>query len=380
MPFHRGYFACKAIPSCSATVVVVTYDANVQLQNTIITGPRPSFSYSLPGEGVYILYRNRGIQVAGPSCDRRGCNCCQICWCDAGHFPSSIIKQPPSQPGRNKRPCHDCLVNWMHLYEAAEIGYMAGMSLFAVPRTLTWARLFGNQAFYYDADLEENCTLFSYEFPISSKTSRACSPHLFGSMVDGWKDFLSRGSYKPGRSIITIPDSEDDSDDDLPIDYDWHDCGVPFGDNDTSHMDESCDNFDLIDDLIEEEFPKLKKSRTNQSIHGHVDHRYASMIDDAGIHEDEPAPIIPPKNMVIGQHSGQHGQILTAAPEDIRVINIRDCEWGIRPDRLPGMEFFCGRDVLATVERAWRHAQKRLRPSFTKSNLADLSVLSRVLD
>jgi cytochrome P450 len=47
---------------------------------------------------------------------------------------------------------------------------------------------------------------------------------------------------------------------------------------------------------------------------------------------------------------------------------------------LPGMEFFCGRGFLTMDGDVWRHARRALRPSFAKSNLLDLSVLSREVD
>lgn len=72
--------------------------------------------------------------------------------------------------------------------------------------------------------------------------------------------------------------------------------------------------------------------------------------------------------------------ILTVSPENIKRINTRDHEWGVQPDRLPGMESFCGRGFITTDGDTWRHARRLLRPSFDKNNLVDLSVLSRETD
>lgn len=72
--------------------------------------------------------------------------------------------------------------------------------------------------------------------------------------------------------------------------------------------------------------------------------------------------------------------IYTVAPENIRVIHTDDENWGIEPGRLPGMEAFCGRGFLTMDGDVWRHARRALRPSFAKSNLLDLSVLSREVD
>ncbi|KAI0379219.1 cytochrome P450 alkane hydroxylase-like protein [Hypomontagnella monticulosa] len=72
--------------------------------------------------------------------------------------------------------------------------------------------------------------------------------------------------------------------------------------------------------------------------------------------------------------------IITVAPENVKLINTRDNEWGIQPDRLPGMEFFCGLGFITTDGDVWRHSRALLRPSFAKRNIADLSVLSREMD
>ncbi|KAI1407124.1 cytochrome P450 alkane hydroxylase-like protein [Hypoxylon sp. FL1857] len=72
--------------------------------------------------------------------------------------------------------------------------------------------------------------------------------------------------------------------------------------------------------------------------------------------------------------------ILTIAPENVKLINSRDHEWGIQPDRLPGMEFFCGQGFITTDGDVWRHSRALLKPSFAKRNLMDLSILSREMD
>ncbi|KAI1638838.1 hypothetical protein F4809DRAFT_639121 [Biscogniauxia mediterranea] len=295
MPFHRGSISCGTAPSCSATVVAVTYTANNQLQSNIVTGSTPSTPFSFPNEGVYILSRNRALQIAGPPCDRRHCNFRQICLCDADRSSNIIIERSLSQLSRQTGPSHDCLVSCMHLYEATEVAYMAGMSIFAVPRTLTWASSFGYYAFRYDTDLEENCALFSFDLSVSLKASKVGSQLWLGYMVDGWRAFLNRGSYKPDCFITSIPDSGDDSGYDSASDADWDDFDIPLEGRDSKDEEEESDDFDLIDDLIEEEFPHLRKTYSRNQGH-------ASSVEDVDIYYDAPVPvIIPPKNMVIGR-------------------------------------------------------------------------------
>ncbi|TVY58755.1 Cytochrome P450 monooxygenase fsdH [Lachnellula cervina] len=71
--------------------------------------------------------------------------------------------------------------------------------------------------------------------------------------------------------------------------------------------------------------------------------------------------------------------ICTIAPENIRIVN---CEkgWGVQPMRLSGMEHFCGRGFLTTDGDIWQHSRKLLKPTFSKHNLIDLSVLSAEVD
>lgn len=72
--------------------------------------------------------------------------------------------------------------------------------------------------------------------------------------------------------------------------------------------------------------------------------------------------------------------IFTIAPENVKLINTRDHEWGIQPHRLPGMEYLCGRGFLTMDGDISRHSWRLLKPSFAKSNLANMSVLSREVD
>ncbi|KAI1489881.1 hypothetical protein F5X96DRAFT_638699 [Biscogniauxia mediterranea] len=264
MPFHRDSISCKTVPSCSATVVAVTYTANNQLQSTIVTGPTPSTPFSFPNEGVYILYRSRALQIAGHPCDHRHCNFRQICLCDADRSSNIIIEQSLSQLSRQTGP-------------------------------LTRASSFGYYAFRYDTDLEENCALFSFDLSISLKASKVGSQLWLGYMVDGWRAFLNRGGYKPDCFSTLIPDSGDDSGYDSASDADWDDCDIALGDRDSEDGEEESDDFDLIDDLIEEEFPHLRKTYSRNRGH-------ESSIEDVDICYDAPVPvIIPPKKMVVGR-------------------------------------------------------------------------------
>lgn len=53
--------------------------------------------------------------------------------------------------------------------------------------------------------------------------------------------------------------------------------------------------------------------------------------------------------------------IYTVAPENIKVIHTDDASWGIEPQRLPGMEYFCGKQLLHTVFTPSRRGKTHLK-------------------
>jgi cytochrome P450 len=74
------------------------------------------------------------------------------------------------------------------------------------------------------------------------------------------------------------------------------------------------------------------------------------------------------------------GTIVIIAPENLQAIYSSVKDFGIQPIRLPMMEYFCGVGFLTTDGSIWQHSRKLLKPSFSKSNILDLSFLSREVD
>ena len=73
--------------------------------------------------------------------------------------------------------------------------------------------------------------------------------------------------------------------------------------------------------------------------------------------------------------------INTIEPENLRTVYVsRFKEWGVEPVRLPAQEPFCGRGFITTDGPAWEHSRALLKPSFDKTNIADLSTLKKGLD
>ncbi|KAF1950710.1 cytochrome P450 [Byssothecium circinans] len=69
--------------------------------------------------------------------------------------------------------------------------------------------------------------------------------------------------------------------------------------------------------------------------------------------------------------------VYTTAPENLHIIYTAGKTFGIEPQRLPPMEFFCGKGFLTTDGSVWQQSRKRLKPTFSNANISDLSVLSR---
>lgn len=76
-----------------------------------------------------------------------------------------------------------------------------------------------------------------------------------------------------------------------------------------------------------------------------------------------------------------HAAIRTIEPENIQAAySTNNKDWGYEPDRLPVMEAFCGRGFITTDGATWKNSRNLLRPTFSKSNISDLSHFRAALD
>ncbi|KAI0382669.1 hypothetical protein F5Y04DRAFT_41552 [Hypomontagnella monticulosa] len=328
---HYRHIACQGIPSQPTTVVATSYSSDSQLQTSIISGndKHCPLDPDLPDEGIYIIHGNRALQIAAPPCEKRRCSNSHLCRCDISCLSTEC--SPVGHQNLKQRalgwpiwkPCPGCLFNWLRLYQAAEAVHKLGMQFLQHPRTFTWADRYDKQGFHRDVDLDEQ--------PVRSNSNgkhpesadpfgNYCPPRVFEWMKESWDDFIDSGCCKPG-SITALPDDEDDGDDeddeddradkrctssesdvskDSDTDSDWDDVDIPFKPASTSSHTES-EEYDLIDDLIKEEFPKLQRS-SNASPQPKPEQQHPTVHYESP-DEDEPPPpiIIPPKNMTIGK-------------------------------------------------------------------------------
>ncbi|KAF2965787.1 hypothetical protein GQX73_g7789 [Xylaria multiplex] len=329
------------------TLVSVTYGVDGQLQQHVISGPKLAF-FCPYEEGLYLLYRNRGLQIAS-TCDRRKCCITQVCYCTEQHqcthanintttTTTEIEKKQRTtrQLARDYR--YGCLLAWLRLYEAADEIRSLRFCFLAHPRTLSWDNIFDKFAFYFDSELEEHyASMHSYMYPAQTrqpfdKGVKECPRGFIDFVKDTWREFLDCGNhnFKPVMELLGWGDEEIHTNatdmDDLS---DWDDADVPIHDHDrvlpNCHkqlpMPEGNSDFDLIEDLIEEEFPRLKNTlkMPHQATRDSVEQdnyilrdqvatrgRASSNSSHSGqvkhIQERLPAPvIIPPKNMLVGR-------------------------------------------------------------------------------
>ncbi|KAI0181067.1 hypothetical protein GGR52DRAFT_17296 [Hypoxylon sp. FL1284] len=333
MPSYHGRVACQAIPSRPVALLVASYGPDSQLRSTVISSDNKHrySSSDAPDEGVFIMFQDRALQIAAPPCDKRKCKSICHC-CDTPSYPAAKMRpSSPSSPSsrddgakRRRRmawpmwkPCQSCLVNWLRLYPAAEAAHKLGMQFLQHPRSLTWAKANGRLSIRYDSELEEDETLQFTQNGSCRRTScvPSCPPKLFKWMTDAWGEFIASGCYKPDR-VVALSDSEDESCNELSStagvangassDDDWDDLDIPCRRLSQSCRSKSSGDYDLFDDVIEEEFPKLQKESAAKTAVRPQEKPEARKLqernDSANEEEDTPVPVIvPPKNMSIGR-------------------------------------------------------------------------------
>ncbi|KAI0911933.1 hypothetical protein F4823DRAFT_560503 [Ustulina deusta] len=319
------------------TLVSATYGTVGQLHQNVISGPKLAFN-CLPEEGLYILYGNRGLQIAS-ACDRRKCYITQVCRCaeQQRHIHANINSTIETRTVNKStldtvsRYWKGYVLTWLHLYQAAEEIRSCRLCFLAHPRTLSWGNIFDNLTFHFDYELDEYyASIHSYVCPAHKPQSvhkgvKQCPQGVIEFIYDAWRDFLDCGDYSlkpamtPGRGgddQVTENDNNYTNDGkDMNGISEWDDADVPISlhnNNDYSstvlpnHHKETPrleGDFDLIDDLIEEEFPRLKKTsqRARQAKEGVKQHRRTPRRKFATTHE---VPVSAAKDDLLTRYQG----------------------------------------------------------------------------
>ncbi|KAI1448372.1 hypothetical protein F5Y02DRAFT_305519 [Annulohypoxylon stygium] len=391
MPSQHSIIACKAITSRPTTVVAASYDSDSQLRNDLISGNKPNVDF--PDEGVFVIYRNRALQIAAPPCDQRKCNISQICRCHGPQFATQgALHENSSAKGAvrwpMRKPCSHCLFNWLHLYQATDAASQLNMKCLQHPRTLTLTTLHGEEAFYYDSEIEDE-HIHSKSNGDTSKYANAkpsCSSTVFEWMTDAWTEFTDCCCWCKTTSITALSDSEGDppgedgstigqgnSDDD----WDWDDFDTPCEQKSQSSDSES-DDYDFIEDLVATEFPKLRKSNETLIATGRQSKAELSCDqavdydDDSSAEDDIPAPVvIPPKNMAVGQ--GLRGSMDFASPTPVTtrnssLVTVIDAKYAKSQGSLGTKRSYC--DLVGSEESETESAEDPSRAKQRKLDLA----------
>ncbi|KAI0166390.1 hypothetical protein GGR57DRAFT_510096 [Xylariaceae sp. FL1272] len=297
MPHHHQYAICKSTRNRPVTLISTIQDPNGQMRQTVLGGPKPTLSPYFEEEGIYILYKNRALQIAAAPCDQRRCNMTCVCTCAAVGSKINLTSNNQSQhiPNPPKGCTTECMASWLHLYEAVEQTRSLEFCFLAHPRSLTWDDSLDDTTFTYDSEVEDLYTAtktWRYTWSCTKKSRRdPCKVML--RIQESWKQFLEAGGHRMPAVVALTDEPVDESWDTLE---EWDDSDVPLLEVDCEEQE---DEFDTIEDLIEEEFPKL---RSRSAAPKSCDTTKRRMSTTSTKSEDMPAPVItPPKNIAIGR-------------------------------------------------------------------------------
>ena len=224
------------------TLIAATYGStNGELETRIIAGRDPASSSApashlsdcLSEEGVYVIYRNRCLQIASP-CEKRKCFVLHICRCAASmgsgnsntnthanpYIPNEFMKEVTSKGLRSR------VHAWLHFPEAANAIRSSSMCFLAYPRALSRdsAGISDNSSFHFDSALDYHYSsvgsVHSYTSPPPNPTpplapapltptpttianeqdekrTAVCPPGLIELISETWRDFVESGDYRP---------------------------------------------------------------------------------------------------------------------------------------------------------------------------------------
>ncbi|KAI1094596.1 hypothetical protein F5B19DRAFT_18084 [Rostrohypoxylon terebratum] len=364
MPSKHSIIACRAITSRPTTVVAASYDVDSQLRVDVISGNKTNVDF--PDEGVFVIYRNRALQIAAPPCDQRKCNISQICRCHSPQLAAQgALHDNSSAKGAvrwpMRKPCSHCLFNWLHLYQATDAASQLHMKCLQHPRSLTLTTLHGEEAFYYDSEIEDE-HIHSKNNGNSSKyagVKSSCSSTVFEWMTDAWTEFTDCCCWCKTTSITALSDSECGAPDEESSsngqgnsddDWDWDDFDTPCKQKSQSSDSES-EDYDFIEDLVDTEFPKLRKSNETLIAAGLQAkaklsrHPAINNDDDSTAEDDIPAPVvIPPKNMAVGQGLRRSLELQSPTPVPTRnssLVTVIDAQYAKSQGSLGTKRSYC---------------------------------------
>ncbi|KAK5631876.1 hypothetical protein RRF57_007590 [Xylaria bambusicola] len=190
----------------STALVAVTYGTDGQLTQKIISGPEIA-SECISEEGLYILYRKRGIQIA-TVCERRSCSIAQICRCSAPgqniHTNLDTRTQSGDIPSKDtiRKSLYERIVSWLRLYQAAHEIRSSELCFLVYPRTLSWGSIFDNDAFQFDHDLEEHYSSIR-DHATTQQVAKESPSQVIEFISDAWRQFVENSDYCSEKAMRT---------------------------------------------------------------------------------------------------------------------------------------------------------------------------------
>ncbi|KAJ8121724.1 hypothetical protein ONZ43_g1899 [Nemania bipapillata] len=285
-----------------STLVLVTYGVDGRPHHKILSGRKPDF-LSLPEEGLYVLFRNRGLQIAS-ACEEPKCFVTQVCHCkdhyqhmDAGVAAMAAgindnltkINQDCIQD-LGRRFGKACVLAWFRIRNVAHEIRTQGLCSLAHPQILSSDSPFGGGSFSFDSDIRRH---YGMEHSYTSMTPASWAAdkgkddyprRMIDFIAEAWMAFVEDKNcdFNLATKFAELEGYEDkDGNEDgengkgwdcagkeeLDV-LEWDDVDVPVEENEhpsaalLSHHEDPLaleEGYDLLDDLNDEEFPELRR-------------------------------------------------------------------------------------------------------------------------
>ncbi|KAI0127524.1 hypothetical protein BJ170DRAFT_683359 [Xylariales sp. AK1849] len=270
---------CSSNPGFTSTIVATRRALDGELTPVQISGQQLKSKIDFPGEGIYIICHSRALQIAAPHCEARTCSKATICSCKDDAYDTQYSTptgynnmscgawMAVKQSAEQLKPCSNCLCKWLKLEDAHQLATASGLQMLQVPRILSCThRLDCFSLAYLDNEPSLDCESNLFESVASDfdvcLEIEPLPPYLVSWMLEMWSDFLRKDSYYPYTTSAKFDDSDNSSDTDM----DWYDVDISTQDCLAIPLPVLDGEYDSFDDLIEEEFPKVKIHRAQTPI------------------------------------------------------------------------------------------------------------------
>ncbi|KAI1866067.1 uncharacterized protein JN550_008045 [Neoarthrinium moseri] len=221
---------CPGVPHAPVSIVdaTLTRDNNGPFTAVYLSDTKLAATIDFPEEGIYIIYNNRAIQIAGAPCEHRACERSVLCQCKDNNPDDDAAKAPffanDWDQMEDFRPCTGCLLIWFRL---ANIKYQVqarSLKFYARPRTLTCVPYLGSLVLSYEGDSELDPSLDLAPQEGTKNDDNNAPPYLLPWMLEAWDTFIQDGgavASLSGNDFAPLTSAHRSNPSDS--DWDWHD-------------------------------------------------------------------------------------------------------------------------------------------------------------